>query len=96
MTLLQEYIAGTDAGDPQSYLRVDLSSVAPGSTNGAWIEFGAVSNKTYSVQYRDNPATGSWATLSDFSAAPTNRVERILDPTSVPQRFYRVATPKVP
>jgi hypothetical protein len=34
MTLLQEYTAGTDPDDPQSYLRVDVKTDSLGSTNG--------------------------------------------------------------
>jgi hypothetical protein len=96
MTLLQEYTAGTDYNDPQSFLRVDVKTDSLGSTNGAWIEFGAVSNKTYTLQYRDDAATGVWTPLADLTARPTNHIERILDPRSALQRFYRVATPKLP
>ena len=47
LTNLEEYIAGTIHTDAQSYLKVDRIS-APGT---AVIEFSAVSNRTYTVQF---------------------------------------------
>jgi hypothetical protein len=55
-----------------------------------------LSNKTYTLQYRDDAAAGVWTPLADLTARPTNHIERILDPRSALKRFYRVATPKLP
>jgi hypothetical protein len=43
----QEYVAGTDPANALSYLKID--SITEGV--GATLAFGAISNKTYSIQY---------------------------------------------
>jgi hypothetical protein len=94
---LQEYLAGTDPKSGESYLRVEKISPAP---DGKWrIEFMAASNKTYSVEFRNDAPTGNWSLLAEFTAAPTNRLVEVIDattPGSVPTRFYRLATPRLP
>lgn len=86
-----EYIAGTDYLDPLSYLKVELSLV-----QGAAIQFMAVSNRTYSVQYSDALVSGMWHKLADVLARPANRVETIVDPASTVERYYRLVTPLQP
>ncbi len=93
MTNLQEYIAGTDPLDGQSYLKVNVGSV-PG---GVQVWFAAVSNRTYTVQYNDSAAGGTWLKLKDVPARETNRVETVLDVgPGLTNRFYRLATPVLP
>ena len=93
MNNLAEYLAGTDSTNANSYLRIDLSAV-PGI---ATVQFAAVSNRTYTVQYTDTlPAAGPWARLADFLARATNRVETIPDPGWTSNRFYRAVTPRQP
>ena len=92
MTNLEEYIAGTDAADAQSYLRVDFVNPA----NPALLTFGAVSNRTYTVQFTANPDGGPWSNLAHLVATTTNRVETLADPGAVPPRYYRVVTPRQP
>jgi hypothetical protein len=87
-----EYIAGTDPTNALSYLRVSLNA----HTGAATISFGAVSNKTYTVQYTENLAAGLWQKLADVPARSDNREEMIADPAWTTNRFYRVATPQVP
>lgn len=91
----QELIAGTDPNDPLSYLRVQ---VAAGASGTVVISFAAVSNKTYSVVYGPSLPAGAWGTvLTNVAAAPTNRVVEVTDPTSgAEERFYRLATPRLP
>src|SRR5262249_30280686 len=60
------------------------------ATGPATIEFYAVSNRTYSVQFRDALATGSWARLADIVARTPNRVAFVTDPAAQPRRFYRL------
>jgi hypothetical protein len=56
------------------------------------VQFNAVSNNTYTVQYSDTmPAT--WRRLSDVVARPETRVEFVPDPTWTTNRFYRLLTP---
>jgi hypothetical protein len=94
MTLLEEYTVGTDWTDPASYLRIDNISV-PGA---ALIEFQAVSNRTYSVQYQDDGLTSEWSKLFDVFAVNTNRTIQVMDPapTNAPQRVYRLVVPAQP
>jgi hypothetical protein len=93
MSNLAEYLAGTDPGDPNSYLRIDLTA-APGL---ATIQFAAVSNRTYTVQYTDVlPNVGPWTKLADLLARPNNWVEAISDPGWTSNRFYRAVTPRQP
>jgi hypothetical protein len=92
MSNLAEYLAGTDPTNSLSYLKID-SIVAGG---GATITFGAVSNKTYSIEYTDALRAGSWSRLTDLVARPTNRTETLVDPVFTTNRFYRVATPRRP
>ena len=90
---LQEYRAGTDPTNGLSYLKIDrLNNLA----GGASIQFSAVSNKTYSLQYRDSASLGKWTRFADVDARPSNRVETIVDffPASS-NRFYRLATPRL-
>jgi uncharacterized delta-60 repeat protein len=85
----QEYVAGTDPTNALSYLRIDRISV-----NGpATIEFAAVSNRTYTIEYTDTLERGAWTTLVDLVARPENRTERIIDPAAPPQRYYRLVSP---
>lgn len=87
---LAEYNAGTNPTNSSSYLKVELS-VSPGSAN---LLVGAVSNRTYTVQYTDNPENaGGWLNLASVLAQGTNRVESVVDTSWTSNRFYRVLTP---
>ncbi len=90
-TNLQEYQAGTDPNDAQSYLRFEgIYSTG----NDCRLEFFAVSNKTYSVLYLDVFPPATWQKLADTLAAPSNRVERLTDTNANSSfRFYRLVTP---
>ncbi|MEI6297947.1 MAG: thrombospondin type 3 repeat-containing protein, partial [bacterium] len=92
LTNLQEYIAGTDPRDPRSYLKVDSVS----GTNSAVLTFIAVSNKTYTVLFKDALSALPWLSLTNLSSRPTNRTLTILDPNPGMTRFYRLATPRGP
>jgi hypothetical protein len=85
-----EYIAGTDPTNALSYLKVENPTGAPAA---ATIEFMAVSNRTYTLQYND-ALTAAWQTLADVVARATNRVERLGDPAATANRFYRLVTPR--
>ena len=85
---------GPDPGDPRSFLKVDQIF---GGRGGVQIEFTAVSNRAYSVQFKNSLALGPWSTLLDFSPRLTNRLERVLDPVpAAAARVYRLAIPQSP
>jgi hypothetical protein len=87
-----EYIAGTDATNALSYLRVDPDIVA----GTAAVEFVAVSNLTYTVEYTEQLESGLWSKLADVLARPDTGVERVPDPAWTDRRYYRVLTPYRP
>ena len=88
----EEYIAGTNPTNEVSYLRLDLSTM-PGQ---ATLQVTAVSNRTYTVQFSDDVATGLWRGLGNILSRTNNRVEMITDPAWTTNRFYRIATPQQP
>lgn len=87
-----EYIAGTDPKDNHSYLRI-MGNIAAGA---AGVQFAAVSNRTYSVQFSDNLNVNPWQKLADIPAQTTNAVYSLSDPAWTTNRFYRVVTPQQP
>ncbi|MCI0748296.1 MAG: CotH kinase family protein [Verrucomicrobia subdivision 3 bacterium] len=88
-----EYVAGTDPNDPDSYFRIEQIS----KYGAASIAFHASSNRTYTVQFRDALEDGEeWQRLADILSRPTNRLERVMDPSGGAARFYRVVAPYVP
>ena len=84
-----EYIAGTDPTQASSVLQLNQ----PLAGNPLVLTFQAVSNRSYTVQYRENLEMGSWETLGTVGARPTNRLERVTDPGSPHGRFYRLLIP---
>ena len=58
MTNAAEYFAGTDPFDPASNLKGVLTGPAQ-----ATVQFTAVSNRTYSVQYTDGLSPARWKKL---------------------------------
>jgi hypothetical protein len=85
-----EYIAGTDPTNNASYLRVEQIT----SSGGATISFQAVSNRTYTVQYKDDVDGASWSRLADVVARSYDWTVIINDPAPATNRFYRLVTPK--
>jgi len=89
----QEYIAGTDPLDLASCLKVNRVTLGTGD---AAIEFLAVSNHTYTVQFTDGLQPASWQRLADVPARSTNRTETVTDAGVSANRFYRLVTPRSP
>jgi hypothetical protein len=89
MTNLEEYIAGTDPRDAQSYFKVDTISRAPNTL----LTFMARSNRTYTVQYNSDLSINGWSNLSNVLYRATNRVETVVDPSPAAGRVYRLVTP---
>jgi len=92
MTALEEYIAGTNPMDANSRLKVDRL-LFPGS---ALIEFSAISNRTYTVQFTEDLKTGQWTNLRSVSARAANHAVSLLDSNPGRSRFYRLVTPAQP
>jgi hypothetical protein len=92
MSNRDEYLAGTDPTDPASYLKIN--SIAAGV--GATLTFNAMSNRTYTLQFRDSIAVAPWTKLMDLPARATNRIETVFDESYTTNRFYRLATPQQP
>ncbi len=94
----EEYVAGTDPTNALSYLRVENIQPATSSELRVQIEFNAVSNRTYSVLFSEQPHGPAWSRVADVVAVSTNRILRVFDqrPASAPPRFYRLVTPRNP
>ena len=93
LTNAQEFIAGTDPQDAQSCLKVEQITAGHGACT---LRFTAVSNRTYSVLYRDTLPARPWLKLTDLPARTTNRVAVVPDTATNGQRYYRLVTPSVP
>jgi hypothetical protein len=94
MTNGEEYQAGTHPLNASSRLRITPNSVI-NSGGTVMFQFSAVSNRTYTVQYRTSLSTGSWSFLTTIPAAPTTQTRTVSDigGGTGAQRFYRIATP---
>ncbi len=87
-----EYTAGTNPSDVSSFLKVDQVSVS----SPAQISFQALSNRTYTVEFKEDLNNSGWTKLTDIVAQPVSRVETISDPAPASNRLYRLATPRKP
>jgi hypothetical protein len=98
MTNLQEFMAGTDPRNAGSYLKIDSLDRLSSTDNLLRIQFAAVSNKTYTVFYRDGLSTEPWVRWLDLDAAPANRVVRLTNqpPATTSERYFRLQTPRLP
>ena len=91
MSNAAEYIAGTDYLDPLSYLRLTFTTNSPPT-----VQFSAVTNRTYSVQYKDSLAAPTWSKLADILQRNVTRTESIVDSGPKTNRFYRLVIPIQP
>jgi hypothetical protein len=87
MTNLQEYGAGTHPRSAASNLRVSIAGPAP-----VTIQFSAVTDKTYTVDYRNALGPGGWLVYTNIPAGPQRTVTINVQPGTI-SRFYRVRTP---
>jgi hypothetical protein len=88
----EEYLAGTDPSDVNSYLKVDGIE----RSQAVSLQFLAVSNLTYTVQYKDEVTEIGWHKLADVVASSTNRMVILEDRSESVQRCYRLVTPRQP
>ncbi len=93
-----ELDTGTNPADPQSNLRIE--SIIPGgpSHGELLLSFTAVSNHTYTVQFRDRFDSGPWSRWVDVVAYPSNRFVTLTNslPADAESRAYRLVTPQAP
>src|SRR5690606_23464739 len=67
----QEFTAGTDPRDPESYLHVE-NVLQDG--DDLVIQFEAVGDKAYSIQARESAAVGDWETILNLSPQGTTEL----------------------
>jgi hypothetical protein len=88
-----EFRAGTDPNNPASYLRMELTDGRP---NAVTLQFGAGSNRTYSVQFAEQRGE-PWLSLTNVFSRSTNWKASVTDPSpAATARFYRLVTPYQP
>jgi hypothetical protein len=86
-----EYFAGTDYLDAQSFLKVEIRD-----DGRAEIIYGAVAGRSYTVHYSDGMTPLLWNKLADSGAAASERTMRVIDPAPASTRIYRLVTPTQP
>jgi hypothetical protein len=88
LTDLQEFQAGTDPKVAASALRLLVTDTAP-----TVLQFNAVSNRLYTIEYKNSLSAPSWSVLHSEPSGLT-RVVTFTDSSAPPtNRFYRVRTP---
>jgi len=94
-TNAQEYLAGTEPRDANSAMRIAwIQSTGVGAVG---LRFTAVSNRSYTVQWRRSADSGAWTKLADIAAEPATRTITVphIDPLET-TRFYRLTSPATP
>jgi hypothetical protein len=94
-TNLEEYQAGTN---PTNALSVFKLMFPPNPlATGPWrFYFTAITNRTYSVEFRDGLSPTNWSNLLSLDSLPTNRTVWITNvlPQATSNRIYRAKTPR--
>jgi hypothetical protein len=94
MTNWQEFLAGTHPGNGADALRILSVTALPA---GLELSFHAVSNRTYTVLYKQAVSASTWSPLANVPAATVNRMVFVTDaPPAGAARFYRLVTPAEP
>jgi Right handed beta helix region len=90
---LEEYLAGTDPNDGAS--KLGFNSIVQMNANTVRLQFTALANRTYSVQFRDSLTSGDWANLIDVPVGASDRTYSVSDSLlpNIKSRFYRLVTP---
>src|SRR5687767_13731354 len=74
----------------QATLEFRIDSIEALGGNHVRLAFFAFSNKSFTVQYKEELHAPSWSDLSSVSPAPTNRTITINTTLSAAKRFFRV------
>jgi hypothetical protein len=90
----QEYTAGTEPTNSLSHLRINCVVGDGIPKDFLRVSFMAMSNKTYTLQWRGTMDLG-WVNLLSFEARLENRIISLTNALrrAVPSGYYRVATP---
>jgi hypothetical protein len=91
ITNLDEYLAGTNPRDAQSGLRLRISG-----QGSIVLEFNAVPNRSYTIEYSSGLETDNWIRLDDYPATPSGGPVQVTDVPSGGRRLYRLRTPQSP
>ena len=93
LTNSQEYLCGTDPRDATDVLR--FSSIQRTTDGATLLEFKAMADKTYTVQFKDSSEQPDWAILTAVAAQSIDRPEQVQDTTlgSSRTRLYRLVVP---
>jgi hypothetical protein len=87
-----EFLAGTNPDSASDALRLGIDA--------AWRvpAFMALSNRSYTVQFREGLAPGGWLNLQHVELAPSNRWVVLTNNgvSESPQRVFRLTTPRLP
>ncbi len=94
LTNLQEYLAGTDPTDSNSVLK--LTATYTREATSLVLGFASVSNKSYSLLYRDPAAGSNWTSFWSLDPSSTNHAVLVTNqvPSPIRERLYRLATPR--
>ncbi len=90
-TNLQEFFAGTSPISSTSVLRLVIETI--GTTNSARVSFLAMSNRTYTVTYKNTLSDPGWTPLFTIPAMPFNRDFQTNLPVPLTPRLFRLRTP---
>jgi hypothetical protein len=96
MSNAAEAAAGTDPTNKLSVLKLIFPMTNAVANGQVQFYFTAMSNKTYSVEYRDVFGRAGWSNLVSLDSLLTNRVVWVTNqiPPAVVNRYYRVKTPR--
>jgi hypothetical protein len=86
----EEFVAGTNPLDGESYLRIEQINLEPPG-NAFSFQFIAAPRRTYSVQFRNVLDGGGWNTLTNLSAEAVPRTIVVSNSVATPDaRYYRI------
>ena len=73
-------------------LKLALSPMETPAGGQIRLEFTAMSNRSYGIEFRDSLLDGGWSNLMSVDSLPTNRLMRLTNdlPAGTSNRFYRV------
>jgi hypothetical protein len=71
---------------------VRIEGISITGSNSVQLQFTALANHGYTIEYRDSLSTGSWQVLAHLDPPPSTRTITITDnpPPATPMRFYRL------